>query len=225
MTRNLTPPGHGRGRNRAHPEVPKLAELAVGVPAPARPVAARDGAGRFLPGDGTVELGRAGGRALAEQRQLAQLLGLWEPPPEHPFAPYARLARDWRDGHLATLAATVGGGEVGPGPASIVSSAAMQLAASRWAYDEGARLGDAKLLGESSRLADASRQNLLASHELAAREAAARKASSVPDWRQLFATVQSPAEPSSPPPPASGATANKSASEGRSDPATKEPTP
>jgi hypothetical protein len=75
---------------------------------------------------------------------------------------------------MAQLAATVGGGEVGPGPASIVSSAALQLAASRWLADRGAESGAAGLLLSASRLADASRQNLLAAHELAAREAQAR---------------------------------------------------
>jgi len=63
---------------------------------------------------------------------------------------------------------------VGPAPASIISTAAMQLGASRWAYDRGAETGDASLLAQASRLANDSRQNLLAAHELAAREAKAR---------------------------------------------------
>lgn len=50
-----------------------------------------------------------------------------------------------RDGHMAQLAATVGGGEVGPGPASIASTAALQLGASRWLADEGARKNSAKM--------------------------------------------------------------------------------
>lgn len=75
---------------------------------------------------------------------------------------------------MATLAATVGGGEVGPGPASVVSTAALQLGASRYLHDLGAETGDAKLLLDASRLADASRQNLLAAHELTAKEALAR---------------------------------------------------
>jgi hypothetical protein len=75
---------------------------------------------------------------------------------------------------MAQLAATVGGGEVGPGPASVIASAALQLGASRWLSDQGAELGDARMLLDASRLADASRQNLLAAHELCAREAQAR---------------------------------------------------
>jgi hypothetical protein len=75
---------------------------------------------------------------------------------------------------MAQLSATVGGGRIGPGPASVVASAAMQLAASRWLADVGAERGDAKALGDASRLADASRANLLSAHELAAKEAVAR---------------------------------------------------
>jgi hypothetical protein len=167
--------GHGHGAGVPRIEVLPADELPAGVPGKPRPAANRNGAGEFVPGPGTSELARTGAKAAAESRQLAQLLGLWTPPEDHAFAPYARLAREWRDDHMAELAATVGGSRVGPGPASIVSSAAMQLAASRWLSDRGANLGDAKMLLEASRLADASRQNLLAAHELSAREAEARE--------------------------------------------------
>lgn len=163
------------GRSLVHVEPARADELPAGVPGPARPEATRDGAGRFVPGSGTSELARKGARAAHESRQLAALLGLWEVPDDHPYAPYARLGREWRDSHMAELGATVGGGEVGPGPAAIVSSAALQLAASRWLSDKGARDCDAKLLLEASKLADAHRQSLLAAHELAAREATARR--------------------------------------------------
>lgn len=166
--------GHGNGAGVPRVEVLPPDELPVGVPAPARPVATRDGAGKFTPGAGTSALAREGARAAHESRQLAALLGLWTPPEDHAFAPYARLAREWRDAHMAELGATVAGGAVGPGPASVVSTAALELAASRWLFDKGAQDGDAKLLLEAARLADSSRQNLLAAHELAAREAKAR---------------------------------------------------
>jgi hypothetical protein len=86
---------------------------------------------------------------------------------------------------MANLAATVGGGSIGPGPASIVSTAAIQLGASRYLSDLGARLGDAKLLLDGSRLADASRQNLLAAHELVAKEAKSRPKSTKPAWMAI----------------------------------------
>jgi len=101
-------------------------------------------------------------------------MGLWQAPEGHPFAPYQRLAAEWRDDHLAQLAATVGGGRVGPGPASVVSSAALQMGASRYLHDLGAEVGDPKMLLDASRLADASRANVLSAHELAAKEAEAR---------------------------------------------------
>lgn len=156
-------------------EVLPCDELPVGVPAPARPAPTRDASGKFLPSDGTKALAREGGKAKAESAALGRLLGLADVDEASVWAPYARLAREWRDDHIAELAATVGGGKVGPGPASIVSSAALQLAASRYLSDKGAADGDAKLLLDASRLADASRQNLIASHELCAREAVARK--------------------------------------------------
>lgn len=165
----------GRGRAPGpRIEVLPADELPAGVAAPSRPEPVRDAAGKFLPSDGTRALARKGGQAAAESRQLAQLLGLWTPPDDHAFAPYARLAREWRDAHMTQLSATVGGGEVGPGPASIVSTAATQLGASRYLGDEGARTGNAKMLLDASRLGDASRQNLLAAHELVAKEAASR---------------------------------------------------
>ncbi len=182
-------------QGRPRPLVPRIDELPDGVPAPSRPDPQRDAAGRFQAGAGTRELARAGGIAAGEARQLAALLGLWEAPEGHAYAPYARLAREWRDAHMAQLSATVGGGRIGPGPASVVSSAAMQMAGSRWLYDVGARVGDAKALLDASRLADASRANLLSAHELAAKEAAARPHN--PTDEPWFTT-----EPVTPPKPA-----------------------
>jgi hypothetical protein len=67
-----------------------------------------------------------------------------------------------------------------------VSTAALQLAASRYLSDQGGAGGDAKLLIDASKLANDSRQNLLAAHELAAREAKARPESTtdLPSWMQ-----------------------------------------
>lgn len=176
--------GHGKGAGVPRIEVLPADELPAGIPAPSRPDAPRDASGRFLPGAGTSALAGAAGRAAAEARQLGRLLGLWDAPDDHPFAPYQRLAAEWRASHLEQLAATVGGGTVGPGPASIVSTAALQLGASRWLHDRGAEEGDAKMLLDASRLANESRQNLLAAHELCTREAQARgtRAPSGPSW-------------------------------------------
>jgi hypothetical protein len=63
----------------------------------------------------------------------------------------------------------------GPGPSSIVASAALMLAWSRYFSDKAATTEDADLVIRSARLADQSRQALLTAHELCAREAEARK--------------------------------------------------
>ncbi len=158
-------------------ETPPVDELPVGIAAPERPVADRDEQGRLLPGAGTRSLASMAGKAKAEARQLARLLGLWTPDESDAYHPYHRLAREWRDDHMRTLAETVGGGRVGPGPASIVSSAAIQLGASRYLSDMGAKDGDVKMLMAGARLADQSRQSLLSAHALCALEAKARAAS------------------------------------------------
>jgi hypothetical protein len=168
--------GHGNGKGQPRIEVLPVDELPVGTPGPVRPVAGRDSAGRFVAADGTSALAREGGKALHESRQYARLLGLWTPEETHAYHPYWRLACEWRDAHMRTLAATVGGGSVGPGPASIIASAALQLGASRYLADMGAQMGAPKLLSEAVKLADSSRQNLLAAHELCAKETKARPA-------------------------------------------------
>lgn len=181
--------GHGNGAGSLRVEVLPADELPEGVPGPARAVADRNGHGEFAPGAGTSEIARRGGLAAAESRQLARLLGLWQPPDGHAYAPYTRLAREWRDDHMRELAATVGGGRIGPGPASVISTAALQMAASRWLSDRGAETGDAKLLLEAAKLGDSSRQNLLAAHELAAREASSR-----PKPQSAIATIAARAQ-------------------------------
>ncbi len=164
MTLRMSPK---EGRPPVHVEVARADELPAGVPADARveSPADRGELGRFADGN---TLAVAGGRARAGHTRLARRVALGETFADPRFDPYARAARAFRRAHVATLARSVGGGFCGPGPASIVASAALQLAGSRFAFEV---LGDMAL---GSRLADSSRQNLLAAHELCAREAAAR---------------------------------------------------
>jgi hypothetical protein len=150
--------GHGAGAGQPRVEVLPPSEL----PAPvAAPVAVPGGPGERRQ-DGTADpafaklLGRLGGLAKAAS-----------------FAPYQQLADDFTAQHMVALG-NVAGGEVGPGPSSMVASAALQLGASRWAFDQGARKRNAGLLKLGSQLANDSRQNLLAAYELAVREAKAR---------------------------------------------------
>ncbi len=159
--------GHGNGRGTPRIEVLPVDELPAGVPGEARTESPTDRGecGRFARGNG---LAVAGGKANAGQCRLAHRLNLGDSFADPRFAPYARSAKVWRNAQLRQLAATVGGGFVGPGPSSVIASAALQLAASRFAFEV---LGDLVL---GSRLANDSRQNLLAAHELAAKEAQAR---------------------------------------------------
>jgi hypothetical protein len=109
-----------------------------------------------------------GGEAHGGKTRLACKLALGDTFAEPRFLPYANSARNFRREHVMQLARDVGGGHCGPAPSSIVASAALQLAASRFAFEV---LGDLQL---GSRLANDSRQNLLAAHELCAREALSR---------------------------------------------------
>lgn len=166
--------GHGTGAGTPRVEVLPADELPDGVQAPVQveSTAERRPDGRWAPGARTAQ--RAGGRARAGSTRLASELGLWTLPDDAAFAPYRRAAVDFRRAHCAMLARTVGGGVCGPGPSSIVATAALQLAASRFLFDDGGCDGDFETFLRASRLGDASRQNLLAAHELCAREAAAR---------------------------------------------------
>ncbi len=155
------------GAALVHVEVARADELPAGMPADAREESPTDRGegGRFAAGN---VIAINGGRARSGHTRLARKVALGETFADPRFDTYARAARAFRRAHVTTLARSVGGGHCGPGPASIVASAALQLAASRFAFEV---LGDMAL---GSRLADSSRQNLLAAHELCAREAQAR---------------------------------------------------
>ena len=165
--------GHGTGAGSPRVEVLPADELPEGVPGPAREESRGDRteAGRFAPGN---VLSRQGGKARAGKTRLADRLGLSKLPDDSAFAPYKASAVSFRRAQCSTLAATVGGGICGPAPSSFVASASLQLAWSRYFSDLAALTGDPELALTASRLSDASRQNLLAAHELCAKEATAR---------------------------------------------------
>jgi len=79
---------------------------------------------------------------------------------------YIQKAAEYQEFALKWLADHVGKGKCGPLPASVIATASLQLAASRFAFE---KLGNVKLF---SRLGDASARNLVLAHELCAREAA-----------------------------------------------------
>jgi hypothetical protein len=161
-------------------------ELPAGVPAPPREERPddRDESGRFQPGN---SLAGDGARAKGNQTRLAAKLGLATLPDSAGFASYRRAAAAFRRAQCTELARTVGGGACGPGPSSIVASAALALAWSRYLSDKAAETGDGAQAVEAMRLADRSRTMLLTAHELCAREAIARAASAPgADYSHLF---------------------------------------
>lgn len=164
--------GHGNGAGVPRVEVLPADELPNGIPGPPPRVAPaeRGQSGRFKPGNAFASLG---GKAKANQTKLSSRLGIVDAPGTD-FETYKRSAVSFRRAQCAELARTVGGGVCGPAPSSLVASAALQLAWSRYFSDRAARTGDAEQAVTASRLADASRQNLLAAHELCAKEALAR---------------------------------------------------
>lgn len=111
-----------------------------------------------------VRWGKSGGIAATRKARMVEMLGFKEYPEDDPYFPYWKLAQEFRRAEMARLAERVGAGLIGPGPSAIVASAARQLAASIWYTDQGNHL-------DASRLANDARQNLLAAHELCARQA------------------------------------------------------
>ena len=76
------------------------------------------------------------------------------------------------------------------GMAAMVGALALQLAASRWAFDRGAEQNDPAIIKLGSSLANDSRQNLMAAYEMATREATARRnAGHEPDYDATNATA------------------------------------
>ncbi len=167
--------GHGAGRDAlVRVETMPADELPLGVQAPAVESAGgeRRPDGTFAPGARTVQ--SAGGRATRGKSRLAARLGLVGLADDSAVRPYMASASTFRRVQCAELARTVGGGVCGPAPSSMVASAALALAWSRFFSDRAAIDEDPELAVRAIRLADSSRQMLLTAHELCAREAEAR---------------------------------------------------
>jgi hypothetical protein len=168
--------GHGTGAGVPRVEVLPVDELPAGVPEQARAESPsdRDERGLFARGNG---LASQGGKARAGKTRLADRLGLGAVPVSASFAPYKAAAVSFRRAQCAALAASVGGGRCGPGPSSLVASSSLQLAWSRYLTDIAGAYGDddGELVTRASKLANDSRQNILAATELCAKEATARR--------------------------------------------------
>ena len=162
-----------RSHGEPHPMTPRVDELPAGVPADARVETPqdRDRGGRFQPGN---TLAKAGGIARKGKSRLAARLSLKRLADDAEFRPYKASASAFRKAQCAELAKLVGGGVCGPGPSSIVASAALALAWSRYFSDAAAATGDAELASKAMRFAESSRNHLLSAHELCAWEAKSR---------------------------------------------------
>ena len=160
---------HGTPR----PQVARLDEMPKGVPGSAHEERPEDRArkGAFAPGNTLASLG---GKARKNQTRLADRLGIATLAATSAFQPYKRAAATFRKHQACELARNVGGGICGAGPSSLVATAALQLAWSRYLSDLAAETFDPSMAIQASRLGDASRQSLLAAHELCALEAKAR---------------------------------------------------
>lgn len=193
-------------------------ELPAGVPVERPDPLHADGGpergpdGRWLKGARRSQT--AGGLSKRGKAALASRLGLGPSPEGDAFTPYRRAAATFRRVQCAELARTVGGGVCGPGPSSIVASAALALAWSRYLSDQAARKGDGDLAIKAIRMSESSRQALLTAHELCAREATARRAQRGPvdplaSWQAALpaTTTASVVEPSGPVQTESGADA------------------
>jgi len=168
--------GHGRGAGVPRIEVLPPDEQPAPVPAPIVPASGvqRRQNGTVATSEAARALGRRGGIVKAKRVRLARSLGLSaEVMQAEAFAPYRRAASAFRKHHATELARQAGGG-VGAAPSSMIASAALQLAASRFLFDQAALSGDLATFKAGSQLANDSRQNLLAAYELAVREAKAR---------------------------------------------------
>jgi hypothetical protein len=168
--------GHGNGAGVPRVEVLPPDELpspvAAAVAVPGEPVRRRLD-GKVADSASARALGQRGGVAKARRVRLVDSLGLSTVVAETSFGPYRTAAEEFVRHHLGELARQAGG-EVGPAPSTMVASAALQLAASRWAFDRAAEKNDPDLFKLGSQLANDSRQNLMAAYEMAVREAKAR---------------------------------------------------
>lgn len=161
-------------------------ELPAGVPGdPARSHDPQTG--RFVPGNTAA---RAGGLARAAYARQAAGLGLAELPEASTLRPYREHARAWRDAVAADMAATVGGGLIGPMVGSLLDSAALSLMWSRHLSDAAMTSGDAALALAAGKHAETSSRLVREAWEYAAREAESRGTDDAAELRASQAAFQ-----------------------------------
>ena len=180
---------------KLYPLVSPADELPAGVPEQPEPIARRRN-GTVASAEAAKRLGKRGGLARARRRAdatawgatmgLGRLLTLTE---DSHLAPFVAEGEEWLAAQCVAVARDVGGGELSPGVVSILRGASWSRLFSSYLFDCGTRqsfawqvdeertpkvLPRTELLLVAQRLADSSRQALLAAHELSAREAKGR---------------------------------------------------
>lgn len=181
-----TPPPAGVGAQNADP-APDLPPRGVSRPgAPPAVLTEKQlfptGKGQHAPFVKGNQYARLGGLAKKDVPKMLAEMGI---PDATPFKKFKTLATSFLKFHTKRLARDVGGGECGPAPSMMVKFAAFQAASGEYLYREAVKLlekGDAndlsdatQLFQSSSKLQNSSRQNLLAAHELCAKEALSRR--------------------------------------------------
>lgn len=163
-----------RSQGKRYPQVRRSNELMTGVQAFTHEPSTdeREADGKLRPGASKIP--SLGGKALRNRTALSHKTGLSGVMALPAFKPYLAQAKAFAKQHVGSLARSVGGGQCGAGPASVVTTAALQLAASRFCFDQASLSGDADLFLKASKLGDASRNNLLSASDLCAAEAEAR---------------------------------------------------
>ena len=164
-------------------EVPPADELrpfqAQGQTQPSAPFGGRRNAFKR----GSEQAKRAGAKGGASRANKAALraqlskLGLGDLATAPEFTTYITEAEDFRSAQAAELA-ELAGGMCGVGPSSMVATAALQLAGSRYLFVIAGREKDAelavKIFARAASLGDSSRQNILAAYHLAELQARSR---------------------------------------------------
>ena len=195
MARGTVDMLHGK----PYPIVPDFPETQAGVPAAQAEPVERGPDGRFKPGASAKESGKRGGKAAARRRRdiafYGASLGLGRQlkfAEDTDIKPFVLVGEEFLKAEAMAVARDAGGGELSPGVMSVLKSATWQKLFSDYLFDIATRqtfawdvdaqrtpkvLPRTELLAMASRLADGSRQNLLAAHHLAVAEAEGRKQS------------------------------------------------
>lgn len=131
---------------------------------------------RHITRSNASEMGAKGGKSRSDYIRLLASLGLKKLAFDPDFKKYHSAGEDFAQAHLSRLA-KLADGNVGPGPASIITNAAIQLAASRYFYDKGG-VGnpeeggvDNAMLMRASKLANDANKSVLMAYQAIKEEA------------------------------------------------------